>query len=140
MIDEGWVKSQFAAAKVSQTVGTSVLRLLAVWNTMKHSSEGEEQTLDVFGKIARGHALVPQASNSDGIWVDARPGQLVVGDVVRVRIDAFTGEIGTIHNGRVGRIVGIRSGDIIVKSIDDRQPELDGAHYSPHTLEKWIAK
>jgi hypothetical protein len=32
----------------------------------------------------------------------------------------------------------VRYGDIIVKSIDEREPSLDGTHYSPHDLEKLI--
>ena len=42
------------------------------------------------------------------------------------------------HNGREGVVTAIRSGDIIVKTNDDRLPQLDGAHYSPDKLEKMI--
>lgn len=64
------------------------------------------------------------------------PGRLVVGDEVLVREDAFSGELAPIHNGRRGRIVAIRYGDIIVNSTDDMQPSLVGTHYSPYHLLK----
>jgi hypothetical protein len=136
MIEEEWVKRQFAAAKVSQAVGTSVLRLLEVWNTMNHTDKTARETVEVFGKVAQGHALVHEPT--EGMWVEAGPGKLVVGDTVRVNPDAFNGPAGQYHNGRIGRIVAIRSGDIIVTSTDDVEPVLEAVHYSPHALQKWV--
>jgi hypothetical protein len=66
------------------------------------------------------------------------PGQLVVGDEVRVLANAFTDKVGVAHNGRRGRVVAIRYGDVIFKSTDDKEPLLDGTHYSPYKLEKRI--
>lgn len=130
-----WVKNQLEEAKVSQAVGTSVIRLLEVWDTMNHTGETATATAETFSKLALGHVLVAQTV-PEGTWVQATPGFIRVSDIVRVRPDAFTGEVGIIHNGRLGRVVGVRSGDIIVKSTDGLEPELDGAHYSPHALEK----
>ncbi len=75
----------------------------------------------------------------DEIWEDARPGFLKVGDEVRVKADAFEDELGQLHNGRRGKIVGVRYGDIIIKTIDGKEPVLDGSHYSPYKLEKLVA-
>jgi hypothetical protein len=61
-----------------------------------------------------------------------------VGDIVRVRNDAYTGKLAPIHNGRPGVIVAIRSGDIIVNLTDMEEPEISGAHYSPEVLEKRV--
>jgi hypothetical protein len=66
------------------------------------------------------------------------PGQIKVADVVRVKPDAFDGELGETHNGREGVIVAIRSGDVIFRSTDDKKPLLDGTHYSPYHLQKRI--
>lgn len=134
-----WVKQQMTAAKLKQSVGTSVLRLFEVWNTMKHTDATAKETIEAFSKLALGHALVaPEVKELKGRWVQVTPGAIKVTDVVRVRNDAYTGDIGRIHNGRVGRVVGVRYGDIIVKSIDEKEPVIDGAHYSPHMLEKLI--
>jgi len=57
---------------------------------------------------------------------------------VRVKLDAYQGSTGSLHNGRRGKVVGIRYGDIIFKSNDNREPILDGAHYSPHQLQKRV--
>lgn len=138
-IDENWVKDQMTQAKVKQSVGTSVLRLFEVWNTMNHKTNTAEETIEVFSKLALGHALVEAESDEFiGTWIAAQPGQISVADIVRVKPDAYDGELGQIHNSRIGRVVGIRYGDIIVKTVDGKTPVIDGAHYKPHLLEKLI--
>lgn len=138
-IDIDWVKEQMTKAKVRQSAGTSVLRLIDVWNDIIQKPESAKEAVEVFSRLALGIALVaPDADELEGTWVAAQPGQIKVADIVRVHLDAFTGELGQIHNGRIGRVVGVRYGDIIVKTIDDRDPVLDGAHYSPHALDKLI--
>jgi hypothetical protein len=138
-IDIEWVKQQMTAAKVKQSVGTSILRLMEVWETMNHSEATAKDTVEIFGKLALGHALVPpETDDFSGTWVAAQPGQIKVTDIVRVRLDAFNGDLGRAHNGRLGKVVGVRYGDIIVKTVDDKLPKLSGAHYSPHMLEKLI--
>lgn len=138
-IDIEWVKEQMTKAKVRQGAGTSVLRLMDVWNEMNHKPETAKETMDVFSKLALGIALVaPEPDELQGTWIAAQPGQIKVADIVRVHLDAFVGELGQIHNGRIGRVVGVRYGDVIIKTIDDRDPVLDGAHYSPHKLDKLV--
>jgi len=66
------------------------------------------------------------------------PGYLTVGDEVRVKTNAYSGELGVLHNGRRCRIVGIRYGDIIVNTIDDIEPRLSGTRHSPYALEKRV--
>ena len=134
-----WVREQMTAAKLKQSVGTSVLRLLEVWDTMNHKPETAKETIEAFSKLALGHALVePTMDELQGEWVAAQPGKLKVTDIVRVKADAYDGDLGKIHNGRIGRIVGIRYGDIVVKMIDGKQPHIEGAHYSPHLLDKLV--
>lgn len=136
-ISEEWVREQFAQARVTQSVGTAVLRLMELWNTMNHTDKSAAETIAVFSKVALGHALTPQNKTAE-VWVQAQPGQITVGDEVRVKADAYVGEAGTAHNGRRGRIVGIRYGDVIFKSEDDKTPVIEGAHHSPYMLEKRV--
>lgn len=134
-----WVREQMTAAKVRQSVGTSVLRLMEVWDTMNHKPETAKETVEIFSKLALGHALVEtEDENFDGTWVPAMAGQIKVTDIVRVKLDAFDGPAGVMHNGRIAKIVGIRYGDIVVKSVDGKTPVIDGAHYKPNMLEKLI--
>lgn len=137
-IDMDWVRDQMTRGKVKQAAGTSVLRLLEVWNTMNHTDKSAKEAIDVFSKLAMGHALAEEKPPIDGTWVPCQPGQIKVAETVRVRLDAFDGVQGERHNGRICRVVAVRYGDIICKSIDEREPVLDGTHYSPHDLEKLL--
>lgn len=135
-INYNWVKEQFAASRTRVGVGKSVLKLLKTWEEIELDDAQSQQALEIFSKVAMGHSLV--VISPEEFWVDAQRGQLVVGDVVRVKHDAFSGDLGYIHNGRRGIIVGIRSGDIIFRSTDDSEPVLDGTHYKPEVLQKKV--
>jgi hypothetical protein len=130
-------KSQLEMAKVSVDVGTSVMKLLEFWKTLPHLASNDAQIVDVFSKLAVGIALIDNQGNE--IWEPGMPGFIRVGDEVRVLANAFEGELGQLHNGRRGRVVAVRSGDIIVKTTDGREPALDGSHYSPYKVEKLVA-
>jgi hypothetical protein len=132
-----WAKSQLEQARVSPEAGISIVKLLEFWSTLDHSNQADEKILELFSKLAQSNALIDNSGNE--IWEDARPGFLRVGDEVRVKFNAFENELGQIHNGRRGRIVGVRYGDIIIKTSDGKEPVLDGSHYSPHNLEKLVA-
>lgn len=135
-VNNEWVRAQLQEAKVKVGVGNAVIKLLEQWETMKLSDNQTKDTLDLFSKLALGHSIVPE--KPDELWVDAQPGSILVGDEVRVKADAYDGSTGAIHNGRRGKVVGVRYGDIIFKSMDDKTPVLDGAHYTPHLLQKRI--
>lgn len=137
-VNYNWVKEQFAKTGVSLEVGTSVIELLQAWEkaSPKHINDSKK-AVEIFSKLSLGHALVNEPTDLE-IWEDARPGFIKVADIVRVKHDAFDGEIGNLHNGRVGKIVAIRSGDVIINSIDDVSPEIKGAHYAPNKLEKRV--
>jgi len=136
-LDLDWAKSQLEQARVSPEAGISIVKLLEFWKTLDHSNQADEKILELFSKLAQSNALIDNSGNE--IWEDARPGFLRVGDEVRVKFNAFEDELGQIHNGRRGRIVGVRYGDIIIKTSDGKEPVLDGSHYSPHNLEKLVA-
>ena len=129
-------KSQLEMAKVSVDVGTSVMKLLEFWKTLPHLASNDAQIVEVFSKLAVGIALIDNQGNE--IWEPGMPGFIRVGDEVRVLANAFEGELGQLHNGRRGRVVAVRSGDIIVKTTDGKEPVLDGAHYPPAKLEKLV--
>ena len=135
-VDFVWVRDQMQAARVKVGTGTAVLKLLETWESLKLSDNQAKETIQYFSIFAQGHAVVEDDPNE--IWVDARPGDIVIGDQVRVKADAFDGDTGKLHNGRRGKVVGVRYGDIIFKSTDDKLPVVDGAHYSPHQLEKRV--
>ena len=132
-IDLDWVKEQMTVARTRRASGDAVLKLLELWDTLGLTPEQAKEAVDVFKHVSLGHSIV--AENPNEVWVSAQPGQLKVADQVRVKHNAYDGELGRVHNGRKASVVGIRYGDIIVRSTDDKEPFLDGAHYSPHVLE-----
>jgi hypothetical protein len=117
--------------------GKAVMKLLEDWEKLKLTDNMASETIATFSRLAKGEAFVEE--NSEEKWIPAQPGQLTVGDEVRVLADAFDGKLAAVHNGRRGRIVAIRYGDVIMKTTDDKEPVLDGAHYSPYKLEKRVA-
>lgn len=132
-IDYKWVRSQFAKAHVKVGPGETVLALLEEWE--KHNletSQLEHEAVEIFAKVALGHALIPETEEK---WIEVIPGSIVVGNEVRVKADAYEGELGRLHNGRRGKVVAIRFGDVIFNSTDDLQPPLQSVHYSPYNLE-----
>jgi hypothetical protein len=136
-INYEWVKEQFADAKIRVGTGKAVLKMLKTWEEIEMDPAQSKDVLDILSKVGLGHSLIEV--NKDEVWVPARRGQIVVGDVVRVAHNAFDmTEVGHLHNGRKGIVVAIRSGDIIFKSTDEKEPKLDGTHYTPEKLEKRI--
>jgi hypothetical protein len=135
-INYEWVKSQFATAKIRVGVGKAVLELLKTWEQIDMDAEKSRQVLEIFSRVGMGHSLV--TINPEEVWVEARRGDIKVGDIVRVASDAFDGTTGHLHNGRRGVIVAVRSGDIIFNSTDDQEPRIEGAHYSPEKLQKKV--
>lgn len=134
-----WVREQLTAVKTKRYIGKSVLDLLEEWNRINQKPEDAKEIIDIFSKLALGHALVEaETEEFKGTWIPAMPGQVRMADIIRIKSDAFDGEAGKVHNGRIARVVGVRYGDIIVKSVDGKSPILDGEHYKPTALEKLI--
>jgi len=131
-----WVRGQMSEAKVKVGVGNAILKLLEVWNEMKLSNNQIKETTELFTKLAINHSIIPESP--DETWIDAQPGAIIVSDEVRVKSDAYDGDTGVMHNGRRGKVVGVRYGDIIFKSTDGKEPPLDGTHYTPYQLQKRV--
>jgi hypothetical protein len=134
-MDKDWIEEQFVASKIKIKIGRAVLKLVEAWDVKNLNNDETLEAFNVASKLVRGHSLL---APSNYTWVDASPGQIKVADAVRVKTDAFDGELGITHNGREGVIVAIRSGDVIFRSTDDKKPQLDGTHYSPYHLQKRI--
>jgi len=133
-LDLSWAEGQIAAARVPVPVGKAVIALLKAWAELDFPNEAQQiKALELFNSLARNEAVV---EDTEAVWTPVQVGfMLKVGDTVRVRKDAFTDEAGRIHNGRIGRVLAKRSGDIIIRTTDDRKPYLDGAHYPASALE-----
>jgi hypothetical protein len=137
-IDWDWINNQLDRARIQPTARDLITDLLDFWEGVEVSDDVAANALDVFRELAQGHSLLPTNDNGEETWVAVQRGTVVVGNEVRVKHDAFTGQAGTLHNGRRGKVVGIRYGDIIVRSTDGVEPFLDGTHYAPDKLERRI--
>ena len=132
-----WVRQQMQDSKVKIGTGTALLALLETWNSQQLTDNQIKEVLEYFSKLAAGVNIYEDKS-VDEVWIPAMPGQISVGDEVRVLSNAFADKAGVMHNGRRGLIVAIRYGDVIFKSTDGKTPILEGVHYSPYKLEKRI--
>lgn len=135
-LDMKWVKTQLQAARVRKPVGDATMKLVELFDEMELSDEHRAKTVEMFSKLALGHAFIKEKKGE--VWVPVRPGDIRVSEIVRVKADSFAGELGMLHNGRQGVVVGVRYGDVIIKSNDGKEPVLDGAHYPPDKLEKLV--
>ena len=136
-VDNDWVRSQLTENKTKKVVGDSVLKLLDTWEQLKQPTDkNAKDIVNIFSKLALGHSIVEENPNES--WIVAQAGFIKVADTVRVRSNAFDGEQGKAYNGRRGRVVGVRYGDVIVKTDDGKTPVLDGIHFKPENLEKLV--
>jgi hypothetical protein len=136
-VNNDWVRSQLTENKTKKVVGDSVLKLLATWEQLKQPTDkNAKDIISIFSKLALGHSIVEDNPNES--WIIAQAGFIKVADTVRVRSNAFDGEQGKAYNGRRGRVVGVRYGDVIVKTDDGKTPVLDGIHFKPENLEKLV--
>lgn len=133
-----WVSSQLKGAKVKKSVGNTVIKMLQAFEQIDEKDEFKAEAVSIFSKLALGHTIIPESGEEQ--WIPVRPGSIKVADEVRVRSDAFNGELGVAHNGRRGIVVGVRYGDVVINSTDDKTPHLKGAHYPPDKLEKLVKK
>ena len=135
-LDMNWVKSQLQAAKVRKPVGDATMKMIEFFDTFELDDEQRKKSVEMFSILANGHSYVKE--NKKETWVPVRPGDIKVADEVRVKSDAYDGELGAFHNGRRGVVVGVRYGDVIMKTTDGKEPMIDGGHYSPYSLEKLV--
>lgn len=139
-IEMKWIEDQLEKAMVSRKCGDMVVELMNVFNEKSSSLDKEtfEKAVSIFGKMCLGHSIVEKTEDFKGTWIDCQAGQIRVSEIVRVKDDAFLGSEGTIHNGRICRVVGVRYGDIVCNSTDNKLPKISGAHYRPTQLRKLV--
>lgn len=138
-VNYDWVNQQMAEAKIKIGSGKAVMELLRVWETMEKLTPGlAKEAVAVFSKLALSRPINDPVEEVDAVWVPVQPGQINIGDQVRVMINAFEDKTGVMHNGRRGTVIAVRYGDIIFKSTDGKLPQLEGVHYSPYKLEKRV--
>jgi hypothetical protein len=130
-VDREWASAQMVKAGVSQPVQTSVNKLLDVWGQMSHTPRTLEETLAAFTALVRSQALAADEGDPLGDWVQARPGHIVMGDTMRVKVSAYPGSKGELYNGKLGKVIGLRYGSVFLDSM--RQG------HKPAELEKWVA-
>ena len=138
-LDLDWVKAQLTQNKTKKMTGDAVLQLLDTWQSIKRPPKTDisKDIIDTFSKLALGHALIK--TDKDETWIPVQSGAIKVSEIVRVKFDAFDEESGKHQlNGRKGRVVGVRYGDVIIKTDDNKLPVLDGTHFRPENLEKLI--
>lgn len=139
--ERSWARQQLEEAEATEGEMNLVMRMLEEWweDDLGLSDGSCWRALGFFEELARGKALPPpEQEDIRWRWEQARPGGLVVRDYVRVKLDAYEGQTGLMHNGRSGPIVRISMGDVLVKYDDGKKPAVEGIppRHSPHKLEK----
>jgi hypothetical protein len=134
--DWGWAREQLDSLGVSEKITRGVRALLEAWEDGEIEESDKDRVLELFSQLAKGHAIAVDSTNE--VWVPGEAGDFTKTETVRVKADAFEGRVGQIHNGRVGKVVDIRSSDIIFRSTDGKEPFLDGVHYRPTNLERLV--
>lgn len=135
-VDFNWVQEQLDSASVKPEVAEVVISLLETWETLEYDSGNLKEVTEIFTELIHNRALLPAESTE--VWVEALRGSIHTGDVIRVRFDAFDGDQGRYHNGRVGKVIGVRHGDVIMRSTDNKSPNIDGARYDTKYLERRV--
>lgn len=136
-VDTNWTQEQLDFANTGEDVADAVTALLEAWEGVDLAPGQRAEALEKFRELAQGHSLLKD--ETDEVWVDVLHGFVHTGDIVRVRHDAFEDELGTLHNGRVGKVVGVRGGLIYFRSTDEKTPFIDGARYSAEKLERRVS-
>jgi hypothetical protein len=132
-----WEDEQMTLARLDKDTQDEVRRLMNAWRTKTVPEKRRELVLRTFEAFVHGHSLVTSDDPSER-WEPATPGRIHGRDVVRVKNDAYADQAGAMHNGRRGRVIAVRYGDIIVKYEDGRQPPFDAVHHAPARLEKLL--
>lgn len=122
-----WANEQMNKVDASEDQKEQVQALLDIY------WEREDPTvLDMFSKLSQGEPL--KVEDSEWRWLDAKPGNVFVRDLVRVRADAYpTKDARSVHNGRVGVVVGIRYGTVSVHYTEGPGSEVP-ASFTQHRL------
>ena len=137
-VNKEWVAEQLTQNKTKKASGDAVMKLLDTWEKLELTAEQSEDAVKIFSKLSLGEPVFVPIKKEE-VWVEARPGDIVVGDEMLVKSDAYkNSDVSFIHNGRRGKVVAIRYGNIILKYTDGKSPEINDAHHSPYSLLKLV--
>lgn len=111
-----WIHQQLqTAGLMHKAEGNVILGIINAVNKRQFPGFTLEDLDECMGhalSLYKGHPIVD--ANDERQWAEAIPGELSVKDIVRVKLDAYQGKVGTVHNGRVGRVSAMRNGSIHV--------------------------
>lgn len=129
----GWVSKQLEASTLDQQTKDAVVYVLERLRKEEISDEQEVAALKAAVELVQGHSIA--VALKDERWGPVVPGDYKVKDTVRVRANAFEGEMGQLHNGKRGRVVASRNGFVVVVLDDSPSSEIQ-MHYKPEHLER----
>lgn len=57
-----------------------------------------------------------EEADANALWIPVTPGMSITsGMTVRVKADAYSDDVGRLHNGRAGKVVGVRRGMVLLQ-------------------------
>lgn len=135
-----WARARMKEAKVPDKYYAVVESLLDIYwpYAMQNelTTEQAEEVLGIFTELAQGHTLLP--AEEEEVWIEGKPGNLVMRDTIRIRKDAYSGPVGLAHNGRRAVVTAIRNGDVHVRYTDGHMPEF--SRHRPDALDKLVQR
>lgn len=131
----GWVSKQLEASALDQQTSDAVVYVLERLRKEELSDEQEVAALQAAVALAQGHSIA--VAREEERWGPVIPGDYAIKDTVRVRANAFEGEMGQLHNGKRGRVVAARNGFVVVVLDDSPSSEIQ-MHYWPEHLERLL--
>jgi hypothetical protein len=133
----GFVSKQLAEVRANEPVAAVTVELLRTLESETEAwelTDAEQQTvLDYVQKLSQGHSL--GAEEADENWGPVVPGEYNIGDTVRVKSDAYTGDHGLRHNGKRGRIIAVHQSKTVVL-YDDAPNSEESFFHEPYNLER----
>lgn len=135
MLDKKVLHDQFMLDKTDPHVVGRIMALLEVLEDGPQDDAKLDEVLEKFSKLAKGQMIADP--EPDAKWLSGAVQTPGVGQTVRVPVDKFTGQRGQALNGRVGKVVAIRYGDVIFNTTDDLE-YIEGLRLRPHELETKI--
>lgn len=132
MLDKKWLNNQFKLDKTDPDVVRRIMALLEASEEPTHLDDKLDEVLEKFSKLARGQMIADPEPEAK--WLSGAVQTPGVGQTVRVPPDKFTGQRGQALNGRVGKVVAVRYGDVIFNTTDDLE-YIEGLRLRPHELE-----
>lgn len=135
--DWAWVSRELGGAKAADTDQEFVVAVLkAIYdNADKHKLSDAEVMVDLdrIRELVQGHSIT--IAEEGEMWGPVIPGAYSIGDTVRVKANAYDGELGALNNGKRGRVTAARDGKVIVLYND--APSLDyQVRHDPERLER----